>query len=361
FVKAKFTEEQLRKADRLRIVFHATESIYSSAYIIPIYNNQLFGTQKTLWKRKNNMEQTSLKWEPGVQVSIPFIVQLPLVQFPPSANITSDGKEMSYQCRQVLSAYLDDSEASVIAKCHKSINYIPFVETGISKKPINISNLEKTPLPDNDNTKQPSVNVNLHSLDYISGDKIPLSLTFHHIPKKSIDSVSFRLYQVQTWNKITRSEKSMKGEFRSKHLVSQNTINSLSESVIIESGSNSVKSSLSTSLQIPVDTLPTFTYSPVFSLYYSLEITITKKGKLWSHKLDLNHVPIKIGTLGYGIRSSEEIKIYSVFASVFDHQANQRQGTVLPVPRFLNVIEYEDALPVYINEQLPTYESVVKT
>ncbi|CEP09721.1 hypothetical protein [Parasitella parasitica] len=357
FVKlSNATEEQLRKADRLRIVFHASESTYNSGYATPTYSKQLFGTQKILWKRKdltNNPES-----------SVPFIVQIPMVQFPPSANVISEKEGVSYHSNFVLSAYLDQEQGKVnIIKSHKSINYMPFIETSISKQPIHITTFDKT---DNDSRDtSPFVHVNMSSLDYVLGDTMHISLSINNIPKKTIESVSTKLYQIQTWSRTSKKQKAITNERQLKHLVSQNVVKH-------HSTETSPQFTLNTSMNIPVDSLPTFTYSPVFSLSYVLQINIRRKGKLWSYDFDLAGMPIKVGTLGYGIRSSEEIKFYSTFKTVFEQQLESADSTeasssmplssstTLPVPRFLDVVEYEESLPVYSDDRLPMYEAAIE-
>ncbi|GAN03797.1 hypothetical protein MAM1_0048d03252 [Mucor ambiguus] len=356
FVKLNTTEEQLKKAERLRIVFHASESVYHSGYANPIYKQQLFGTQKILWKRKDLQPPVDIT--PGTDISIPFIIQVPMVQFPPSANVISEGDGLSYHSNFMLSAYLDQDQGKTnIIKTHKSIIYMPFIETSISKKPVHITTIDKT--DNNSPESMPFVHVNMSSLDYVLGDTINIALDINNIPKKSIESVSTKLYQIQTWNRLSKKDKSLKNEKKLKHLIAQNTINNYSTEATAQFNVNA-------SLDVSVDGLPTFTYGPVFSIAYTLQISIKRRGKLWSYDFDLADIPIKIGTLGYGIRSSEEIEFYSTFKNVFEQQsqnANSSSSTAndLPVPKFLDVIEYEESLPVYTDDRLPIYEAAIKS
>jgi hypothetical protein len=379
FVKANISESQLQMADRLRIIFHATESTYSSGYATPIYHTQLFGSQKVLWKRKDLGSRTTLT--PDTDISIPFILQMPMIQFPPSANVIAEGEGLSYHSNFMLSAYLDSQtrgEAAII-KAHKTILYMPFIETSISKKPISITTMESTstsssslsvnntkPLPSRSNLLTPTAHVSMSSLDYVPGDTMPITLLISNIAKKSVDSISAKLYQIQTWNKSANNKgKTSKGDRKVKQPVAQNniTLQSESSSSNIESSSSTGATAfpISTSLELPLDLIPTFTYSPVFSIIYQLQISIKRKGKLWSFNFDLADIPVTIGTLGYGIRSSEDIKFYSTFRGVFDQGESSSNPTtpdvVLPVPKFLNVVEYEESLPVYNEDRLPSYES----
>ncbi|KAG2230600.1 hypothetical protein BDF21DRAFT_447699 [Thamnidium elegans] len=376
FVKINVTELQLQKADRLRIVFHATESTCDSGYISPTYHNQLFGSQKVLWNHKTSQLLPLLR--SNTDISIPFIVQLPMIQFPPSSRVLSESEGLGYSCSYTLSAYLDSQtqgEAAII-KVHKPIIYMPFIETGFSKKPICIttfekgSNLlsssEKNSKPGKASPTAPSVNVKLASLDYVPGDIIPVSLLIKGIPKHSIESVSIRLYQNRTWNKTTNNLKSKtnKGERKVSHLITQENINLNLIDTNNSSSSSSIESKvipIDSKLEISIDNIPSFSYSPVFSIGYQLKINIKRKGKIWNSNFDLTDIPINIGTLGYGIRSSEEIKVYSTFQSVFDQPPEGSNADILPAPKFLNFLEYEEALPLYNEDRLPKYESSLNT
>lgn len=355
FVKLNATEEQLQRAERLRIVFHASESAYHSGYATPIYKQQLFGTQKILWKRKDLQPPVDIK--PGTDISIPFIIQVPMVQFPPSANVISEGDGLSYHSNFVLSAYLDQDQGKTnIIKTHKPIIYMPFIETSISKKPVHITTIDNTDNSSPEST--PFVHANLSSLDYVLGDTIRISLDINNIPRKSIESISTKLYQVQTWSRTSKKDKPLKNEKKLKQLISQDTIKQHSTEA-------TTQFTVDTSLDVPIDGLPTFSYGPVFSLAYILQISIKRKGKLWSYEFDLADIPIKVGTLGYGIRSSEEIEFYSTFKNVFEQlseDASSSSSTTvdLPVPRFLDMIEYEESLPVYTDDRLPIYETAIK-
>lgn len=351
-------------ADRLRVVFHATESAYSAGYPTPVYHNQLFGSQKILWKKKNLDEPSVIT--SNTYVSIPFIVQIPLVQFPPSSNVVAEGDGLSYHCNYVLSAYLESQtqQINTILQTHKTITYMPFIETRISKRPVSITTFESRSVSKLEsssncaNSDLPSIHASLVSLDFVPGDSIPLTITVQNIQKKSVESLTVKLSQVQTWNRsaYNRKGKTYQGEKIMKQVIAQQNVSLVSEV-------NDMITPISVSLETASDILPSFSYSPVFSIKYQLQITMKRKGKLWSSNLDLMEMPINIGTLGYGIRSSEEIKIYSSFKSIFDSQQEQHQGEssslldpVLPVPKFLEVIEYEESLPVYSNDRLPPYD-----
>lgn len=366
---------QLQKADRLRIVFHATESTCDSGYINPTYSNQLFGSQKILWSHKTTQVLPLLR--SNTDISIPFIVQLPMIQYPPSSRVFSESEGLGYSCSYNLSAYLDSQTQGepAIIKVHKPIIYMPFIETSFSKKPIcittfdsnSLSSPEKISKPGKSSSIDPSVDVILMSLDYVPGDIIPVSLSIKGIPKRSIESISIKLYQNRTWNKTTNNSKSKtsKGERKISHLITQENINlNLINTQHSSSSSSTVESeviSIDSKLKISVDNIPSFSYSPVFSVAYQLKINIKRKGKIWSSNFDLTDTTINIGTLGYGIRSSEEIKVYSTFRSIFDQSPEGSSTNILPAPKFLNFLEYEEALPLYSEDRLPEYDSSLNT
>jgi hypothetical protein len=145
-------------------------------------------------------------------------------------------------------------------------------------------------------------------------------------------------------------------EKKYKQLIASNTIKLSGCKDQGQSSNRSISSTFDISLPIPVETTPSFSYSPIFSIGYQLQISIKQK-KIWSALLELPDIPITIGTLGYGIRSSQELKVYSAFKSVFDQ--GQDNTDTLPVPRYLQVVEYEDCLPPYEDQRLPLYEHVM--
>ncbi|KAI9356440.1 hypothetical protein BD770DRAFT_390226 [Pilaira anomala] len=367
-VKLNISETQLQNAERLRIIFHATESTYDSGFIKPIYNQQLFGSQKSLWSRKES--QLFPKLMPNTDASIPFIIQLPLVQFPPTSDFYSYGDGLGYKCRYTLSVYLDSQAqgGNTIIKAHKDITYMPFIETSLSKNSICITTNERDSRVENTSSKLqksiPSVGIKLTSLDYVPGDTIPISLSVKGIPKNSIESISFKLYQNQTWNKTTENNagnKTSKGERKLSYLVAQNKIGSHSIDTSSSSGNQQEVFYINSKIDLSLDIIPSFSYSPVFSIGYQLKISIKRKGKLWCSNFDLTNVPIHIGTLGYGIRSSEEIKVYSTFRDIFDQNPEEHNDNVdvLPAPKFLSFLEHEEALPLYNEDRLPNYESLL--
>ncbi|KAG2193388.1 hypothetical protein INT47_007680 [Mucor saturninus] len=361
FVKIHITEAQLIIADRLRIVFHASEQSLCSGSIHPAYHNQLFGSQRTLWKRKDVQSLPTLT--ANQDITIPFIIQLPMVQFPPSYSTASVKFGLSYNSNYKLSVHLDSQlrEKTPILTSWKEIIFMPMLETSISKEPIHITTSERPSsflLPQHVSSEEspeaaiPSATVRLTSLDYVPGDEMPISVKIRTIPRKSIDCINIKLHQIQTWKKTTPTDT---GERYLTNIIGQKVIH------LVSTQSNDKRESLSneivldTSLNIPLDSVPTFTYGTVFSITYQLKVSIKRKSKIWSQTWDLPDITIRLGTLGYGIRSFEKINAYSTYDSIFNSQ--QTSDNTLPTPKFLDCLEYEECLPLYNNERLPDYNS----
>ncbi|CEI94519.1 hypothetical protein RMCBS344292_08728 [Rhizopus microsporus] len=348
FVKIKLSEEELQQSQRLRVIFHATETSFSSAEIMPMHRNQLFGSQRVLWRRQDT-DSSQKNLEPDTEAIFPFIIELPMIQFPPSSRTVSSDKMFSYQSDFVLSVFLDPTNGKEpIMKSHKSVLYMPFVETMLFKKPVIIS-----PKSSQGSSSESDVTVSMSAMDYLPGDAIQAKMLLKNAAKSQAESVSVKLYQIQTWKKVPDMIKKGKvptTEKKYKQLIASNTIKLFGCKDQGQSSNKSISSTFDISLPIPVETAPSFSYSPIFSIGYQLQISIKQK-KIWSTLLELPDIPIIIGTLGYGIRSSQELKVYSAFKSVFDQ--GQDNTDALPVPRYLQVVEYEDCLPPYENQRLP--------
>lgn len=288
-----------------------------------------------------------------------------MVQFPPSYNIASVKDGLAYNSEYRLSVYLDsklEEEVIPLLTSSKKILYMPMIETSMSKVPIHITSLEPSSIllshvstsEEKPEIASPLATVRLISLDYVPGDEIPLSIKIKNISKKSIESIHVQLYQIQTWKKTTFTrtigEQHLLNKIDQKilHLVPTNSCNTKEFEDIV----------FNTSLQVPSDCLPTFTYGPVFSITYQLKFSIKRRSKLWSQNWNLTDVTIRLGTLGYGIRSFEKMKAYSAYDSVFNHQSSIDEPISenrLPVPKFLDCLEYEESLPLYNKERLPDY------
>jgi hypothetical protein len=258
-----------------------------------------------------------------------------MVNFPPSSNIVSESEGISYHSNFNLTAYLDQADGTNLLKTQKPILYMPLIETNILKNPMTFN------ISDNDNNLSP-ITVKLTSLDYVPGDKISVFLSGKDNSKRMIESLTLKLFHTQNWSsRISLS----KGSVKAKTMVASST----TKMGTFNEGTEHL-------LEIPFDAIPSFNYSPQFTGGYQLSITIKHKGMIWSHGTELTSIPIHIGTLGYGIHSPEKIKDYTAFRGVFDDASDL---PTLPVPQFLNQLEYEEALPVYEEQTLPSYELAV--
>ncbi|KAF7729352.1 hypothetical protein EC973_004608 [Apophysomyces ossiformis] len=291
-------------ADRIRLVFHASESTFERGY-----HEQFFGTQRVLWDSKAN---GTLLEEPSNRFY--FTIQMPLVQFPPSMQTEQ------YRCAFRLTAHLDLPGNQSIQE-QKPVLYMPFIETC----------LLKTPLEFRDTKHDTTAIFKVNALDYVPGDRISGSLEFD----SEATGVSVKLFQIST---LLQENKQC--------------------SKVVTSNAHKLKQSrMQVSLELPQDLTPSFSYGRVISISYKLCVNIEHKGafrlKQWAFEL-----PITIGTLGYGIRASDDLQLYTSFRSVFD-TSNSPSGPSLPVPRFMRAIEYEESLPVYVPERLPPYNDII--
>ncbi|KAI8887396.1 hypothetical protein K501DRAFT_242550 [Backusella circina FSU 941] len=338
FIKLNLSPDLAEKADKVRIVFHANESVYTIARSKPLYNKQLFGSQRVILKRKTENDFDAAAQE----IARPFIIQLPMVNFPPSSNIVSEAEGISYHTNFNLTAYLDQADGTNLLQSKKPILYMPLIETSALKNPMTFN------IADNNNDENP-ITVKLTSLDYVPGDKISVLLSVNNnssSSKKNIESITLKLYHIQTWS----SQVSLsKGKINTKKLVASSSTSKINMSHFNDHGIESL-------LEIPLDAIPSFNYSPQFTSAYQILISIKQRGVIWSHGTELATIPIHIGTLGYGIHSPEKIKDYTAFRGVFD---NPSELPALPVPQFLNQLEYEEALPVYEEQTVPPYQLAV--
>ncbi|KAI9277850.1 hypothetical protein BY458DRAFT_432540 [Sporodiniella umbellata] len=315
FVKIQANVDKIETAQQLRLIFHASESIQNSFLPKPLIRQQLFGTQSILWRKADK--------EIDGEAAFPFIVQIPMVQFPPSANVSSQGNMVAYQTRFTLSAFLD-TESSPILEAHKTILYRPFLETHRLKVPQSVSNAKIHSL--------------LKATDYLPGDTIHLTLS---TPAQT--TLLIQLIQTQIWKKTPDFVHPGNTERTYESVLSQ-------QSVMMTPGHEETRS-----IAIPIDAIPSFDYSALFSVRYHLKVSTGHKS-LWASHTSLPPIPVHLGTLTYGIRSPKDIQLYTNYKPAFASQPDPRPS--LPTPRFLDVIDYEESLPMYERSRLPAYEQV---
>ncbi|KAF7722476.1 hypothetical protein EC973_003096 [Apophysomyces ossiformis] len=295
-------------ADRLVLIFRGLELLDSSICTEKL-NPLLFGTQRTLWESKDGSEQLTES-----SYRFPFTIQMPLVQYPPSLQ------HEFCKCEFRLSAYLDN------VVCHRKIQYMPYTETSLLKSPLCKERSQGSDF---------GATLKMHALDFVPGDDLTMTLS---IRGKFPVHVSAQLSQHAT--ALLGNRPSL-----TKLIASTTTkITTSSDSTI--------------SLPLPSDLTPTCNYSRCISLTYKLKVIVERKGPLggiWSCELPFE-VPINIGTLGYGIRASDELQFYTAV----DTRPTAPHSELL-VPRFMRAVEYEEALPRYEDTRLPSYEASTHT
>lgn len=321
-------------ADRIVLTFrgaeHATAVHDGIKFLVPLIKNPFFGMQQTLWQRTRD---DCLLTESHYQ--FPFTIQMPMIQFPPSMD------HALYQCKFDLSAKLIRTTFTLpTVLTQRTISYMPFIETSLLKQP-NIEEGCHNGL---------YASAQLHSLAYVPGDSIPITVVTsrRHINKKKkmedqpaeVNSVLLELCEkvelVQSRAvSITRIVASTLYKADTKgHKYSM--INTLSGR----------GAEYQVALPLPVDLTPSINYSKVVRVSYTLRIKIKSSqcslmGSFFNSVVDME-LPLKIGTLGYGIRASQDLQVYYV-----DTENS---------PRFLRSLEYEESLPLYESGRLPTYQ-----
>lgn len=304
--------------ERVRLAFYATESVPYFDYSLSIprqAKKTLFSIQNTLWESPGHLY-------PKVDYSFPFTIQMPMIQFPPSTD------HSKYQCLFQLIAIVDTGDNTVI-KSVVPVKCMPFVETSLLKSPM-VKHARKGDL---------SARVRMVAQEFVAGDSIPISLHVGKHSKKpagSLDYVTVQLELVQTLSFLHTNE-----------IPDQTKIVAASTSKLLLINS---ACEADFELKVPVDASPSCDYSKLVKISYTLKVSADQKGPLggiWRYSVGVEDTLITIGTLGYGIRTSNELKLYS------DMVEN------VSSPKFMKSIEYEDALPLYDACKLPTYEQTI--
>ncbi|KAI8889071.1 hypothetical protein K501DRAFT_239372 [Backusella circina FSU 941] len=325
FVKLNLTQSV--QIERIRLAFHASEAIpyfEVGPGLIRATKKAIFGVQSYLWECKN---QCTLFDQP--EYNYPFIIQIPLIQFPPSF------KHEVYVVQYQLIAIVDMRDRGRI-QTSIPLRYMPFIETNLLKSPALIT----------EKRNDLEANLRLIANKFLPGDKVNIHLSVNNISKRKgphFITVNIKMKQVlhiSAFDDIPDST-----------TVVASTSTKL---LLIETEqAHHYKSEATLSLPLSDEMTPTLDYGNLSSISYYLDVNIEKGGKLGgilNYKLQLKDIPITIGTLGNGIRSSDEINIYS----------DVENSTEL-APKFLKAAEYEDALPVYESSRLPSYEFVLES
>lgn len=247
------------------------------------------------------------------EYNIPFTVQIPMVQFPPSV------KHPHYRCEYKLSAApIDTPDHGVTLP----IIYMPFIETSLLKSPLLMTTTTK---------ELAATIVQLYTLGFVPGDDLNASIKFSSslLEKKQM-TVVMEVRQntcILAFDDVPDQVK---------------TICSKTLSI--------TECHMDMNLLLPADLTPSFVGNLV-SVSYTLHIRVESKGMLlWKNATKILDTPIVIGTLGYGIQSYSALKSYSAW-----NEASMMETEPMPLPVFMDTVEYEDALPVYESSSLPCY------
>ncbi|KAI8337326.1 hypothetical protein BD560DRAFT_413335 [Blakeslea trispora] len=317
-------------ADKLVLTFrgaeHATAIHDGVKFLVPLTKNPFFGMQQTLWQRTRD---DCLLSENHYQ--FPFTIQMPMTQFPPSME------HALYQCRFDLSAKLIRTTFTLpTILTQRTISYMPFIETSLRKQPIIEEGCHNGL----------NVSVRLHSLDYVPGDSIPITIVTSYSHKKQdqpaeVNSILLELCETV---RLVQNEAVSVTRTVASHLHKPNT-KGYRYGLVNTSRGRGAEHKIS--LDLPVDLTPSINYSKIVRVSFMLRIKVkssqgTFLSPIFNSSVDME-LPLKIGTLGYGIRASQDLKVY-----YRDTESS---------PRFLRSLEYEESLPLYESTKLPSYEN----
>ncbi|KAG2230601.1 hypothetical protein INT48_004462 [Thamnidium elegans] len=331
FVKLNFDTEL--PIERVRLAFYAIETIPPfdiSPGVIRSVRKPLFSVQSVLWDSKQ-----TLKLSQKSSHVFPFTIQMPMVQFPPSID------HSTYSCCFRLIALLDTPTLDCTTiKEEVPILCMPFVETSLLKTPT-FWNAKKGDL---------SAELRMAAQEFVPGDNISITLRVNNkngsSKKKSTNSLHYVTVHIKLIQTLTVSAfDDVPNQSKTVAAVSSKLllINSLDGCGTYCDGDLSLK--------LPYDLCPSYDYSKLANISYRLQLTVEQKGPMggiWNYSVSVDNISITVGTLGYGIRTSNELKLYSDI---------EESTSSIMSPQFMKAIEYEDSLPLYDASKLPDYES----
>lgn len=337
----------LTRAEKIRVLFSSNETIQAytvSPGIVRSSNKSIFSVQKVIWDNKN-LDITPMKSE----YTFPFTVQLPMVQFPPSMD------HPLYKTEYKLTAIVDMVESRndvTESSLHSRIPilYMPFIETSLLKSPMIIN----TTTSDN----EIKASLKFGNRDYVPGDYVEIELTLNSScndgkRNKQTSKNTTVILELQQTLKVLPFD-----DVPDQLAVVASASQRLSLELTTDTVSPSYNCVAGIGLFVPTDLPPSF-QGKLTSVSYALHVRVQQKtalGGIWKRSSNISEIPVTVGTLGYGIRSSSLLKNYSIWSDTANSAAPRNQeGEEMPLPKFLQQVEYEEALPLYKASDLPSY------
>lgn len=357
------TNAHSRKATTLRLLFQATEAMLNHDLgpgVQRSHTSKLFGVATNLWEKGQDNEL-----QPMATYKFLFTIQMPMVQFPPSVE------HQYYRCSYKLTAYLDPSLAykEVPVMAHTCVNYIPLIETKLLKSPLTLTDVKRRMILQ-DLRLNISASVKLYAVEYVAGDMIQATIRvtdMHRNKNKNRSltlndlSVTMSVFQISKFNSDDKPILNKLVATRT-HILKNNRQR-------VDNTQDDTSQIHQVQLELDESLPPSMEFSEIMSLSYKLVISVhktivtTKKNnkKLlnvknlllpWTNDLHIFEQPIIIGTMGRGIRMGDELDVYSKY---------KRTDNPIPHPKFLQTVEYEDALPLYDPSRLPSYHNLSRS
>ncbi|KAI9265154.1 hypothetical protein BDA99DRAFT_507893 [Phascolomyces articulosus] len=338
FVKISSQQRQIVDADSIQLRFQGVESVHpieiSPGVLRGRRHQSLFAVKHVLWKGQC-LDPSSGE----TSVALPFTIQMPVVQYPPSID-----EHEYYQCTFKLIAIVEKA-GRTLQSIEKKISYRPFIETCVLKRPIDAF----------------SGQIKLHGLEYVPGDMITATIKRSDVRHRSTSTSSSSSASSST-SSIKRIITAKLYQISMLHAVDD--VPKLAKVIVSKSWDEdrdadqdafdeSYKLDL---LHIPSDIIPSYSYSSIMTVSYQLKVWFKQKklGGLWTTTGQAIEFPLTIGTLGYGVRAPTQLQIYSTMVQQQEDQSEQ-------IPRFMRAVEYSDSLPAYEGTRLPTYHDTISS
>lgn len=257
-----------------------------------------------------------------------------MVQFPPSV------KHSNYKCEYKLVAAADMGKNTICTEV--PVLCMPLIETSLLKSPMLINTATKD--------QEISAFVKLYAQDFVPGDYLNASLKLRSSPSKKHQNVTVITELHQTVNILAFDDVPDQVKI----------IASRTQVLNMEFRDKSYGCNAEIKLLLPADLTPSF-LGNLASISYNLHIRVEYKGLLggiWKQSSNIVNFQVAVGTLGYGIRPSNLLKGYSSW-SCSSSSSTGNETEHMPLPKFMQDIEYEEALPLYESSDLPCYEVAI--
>lgn len=325
-------------AEKIRVVFVCNEYILPYTIfpgVIRSSKNKIFSTQHVLWDNTKDLNNTLSKDE----YTFPFTIQLPMIQFPPAVV-----EDPIYKCEYKLIAVMDLREGVDSLRKELPVVFMPLIETTLLKSPM----VYNTTVKD----QGISASVKLNALDFVPGDPLVANLKLESSPAECSGKKQSITKSVIIISELYQTIEVHESDDISDQVNMVSSSGSKELSMVLQQQKNAISynSESNIELQLPVDLTPSFSGNLV-SVSYALRLRLEKKGPfggIWKQNTNIGTYPLTIGTLGYGIRSSDSLENYTAWNNSNSSASSSTAATndnsdPMTLPKFVQDVEYEGA------------------